>query len=372
MRAVLLIIGIVLLSCGLLLYEKEHKKLNNFWDELWIKFDDNVLRIQNLSLTWINKSKLISLKIINSFFEKQTFSCKNYCCSLLFINMATFFHFSLLYITFFIRYGSIASKSKLIYGVIFYIPMFEEIKITPLTLSFRGFSVLYWCIASMIFLSIVALLLLIRFLIHKYPLWCGGCLTTLITVAEIYYMWKNTGALTIYNDTSGNFLRSEFTPYPVAIKIIIFMIRFFILPFILMIFVYILQRIFSADDNKYSYICKLIITTIAGYIAFCYTVLFCFYASISNFDWWVGCTDLLPSIFTPVAALTLMILSVNVIIFALDSLLNLINRIIYIIPKYKVFTKNKTFISIGSAMILISRLNIISIKEVFKLIIDRL
>ena len=64
----------------------KNKKLNNFWDELWIKFDDSVLQIQNSSLTWINKSKLISLKIINIFFEKQInfftkFKCRCYAFS---------------------------------------------------------------------------------------------------------------------------------------------------------------------------------------------------------------------------------------------------------------------------------------------------
>lgn len=370
MRAVLLTMGIILFSCGLLLFEKEHKKLNNFWDELWIKFDDSVLQIQNSSLTWINKSKLISLKIINIFFEKQIFSFKNYYCSLLFINMATFFHFGLLCITFIIRYGSIASKFKLHYGLTFYIPMFKEINISTLSLSFKGFTILYWCIASIIFFAIVALLLLIRFSIHKYPLWCGGGLTTAITIAEFYYKWQHTGSLVIYNDTSGNFLENVFTPYPVAVKVIIFTLRLLILPLVLMTAVYILRRIFYANDDKYRYIYKLTVATIIGYITFCYTVLFYFYASISNFNWWVGCADLLPTIFIPIAALTIMILSANIIIFTLNGLLNLINRIIYIIPKYKVFTKDKTFISTGSALIFMSQLNIISIKEILKLIID--
>lgn len=370
MRAVLLTIGIILLSCGLLLFEKEHKKLNNFWDELWIKFDDSVLQIQNSSLTWINKSKLISLKIINAFFEKQTFSFENYYCSLLFINMATFFHFGLLCITFIIQYGSLASTCEFIYGLTFYIPMFKEINISPLSLSFKGFPMLYWCVASIIFFAIVALLLLIRFSIQKYPLWWGGGLTTIITIAEFYYIWKHTGSLVVYNDMSGNFLESVFTPYPVTVKIIIFMMRLIVLPLILMTVVYILRRIFYADDDKYRYIYKLIIATIFGYITFCYTVLFCFYANMSNFKWWVGCADLLPAIFTPIAVLTIMILSANIIIFTLNGLLNVINRIIYIIPKYKVFTKDKTFISTGSALIFISQLNIISIKEILKLIID--
>ena len=59
-------------------------------------------------------------------------------------------------------------------------------------------------------------------------------------------------------------------------------------------------------------------------------------------------------------------------IMLLIGLLFFANRIVYIIPKYRVFENDKAILLIGLIMIHISILNKYSIKEILKFIIDRL
>lgn len=358
------------MSYALLRHEGAHKCISNFFDELWIKIDDGVLQGQRTCLTWVDKTKLISLRIIDIFFEKKVFSLKNFLSSLIFIRMTMFFHLALLCITFVIRYGSSVKTLKLNYGLTFFVPLFDEVAITPLSLSFYGFSAWHVCAVALGLLSIATLLLFTRYLTHKLSLWVGLIMVTPLLLFDICYRWNNIGILVINQDQFGNVLTKEFTPYSAGIRIIITAINIIILPSILMVVVYFLRRVFSSEQTAY-YIVRLISAIILGYLLFCYFVLFGFLANIQDWQWVVGYADFLPAIFSPIATLAIMIFAAIGIIIFIICLLFLADRIVYIVPKYKIFERDKTFFCIGIMLILISLLENISIKEIIKVIVDR-
>lgn len=371
MRIAFATIGSLLIVYVLLRYESGHKRISNFFDELWIKIDDGVLHRQHTYLTWIDKTKIISLRIIDVFFEKQFFSCKNFLSSLVFIKMTMCFQFVLLCTTFVFKYGASLKTYKSPYGLSFFIPFFDEVVITPLFMSFDVSSAWHVCFIALLFLLFAIYLLLIRFIIHKYSLWIGAIIATVLTLFAVCYRWNKTGSFVEAQDQIGNVLSIEFTPYSIGVKVLINVIDLIIMPSILMIIVYVLRRIFYTQKTLH-YVIRLISAIILGYLLFCYSVLFGFLAHLQGWQWVVGCADFLPEIFAPVATLAIMILVAIGMIILLIGLLFFANRIVYIIPKYRIFENDKAILFIGVIMICISLSEKNSIKEILKVIIDRL
>ena len=365
MGTLLTTIGLLFIMYPLLRYEGEHKYLSNFFDELWIKINDGVSQRQRTYLTWIDKTKIISLRIIDVFFEKQFFSCKNFLSSLVFIKMTMCFQFTLLCTTIVIKYGDSLKTCKSPYGLTFFVPFFEEVAITPLFMSFDVSSAWHVWFVALIFMLFAFLLLLMRFIIHKYASWIGATIATILTILAVCYRWNNIGSFVEVQDQYGN-LSIEFTPYLIGVKVLINVIDLIILPSILLIIVHFLRRIFNTQTTIH-YIVRLIFTIILGYLLFCFFVLFVFFANLHDWKWVVGCADFLPNIFSPVATLAVIIFAAIVVFTLFIFLLSLADRIAYIVPK----EKDKVLLYIGVILLLISLSGKKSIKEIIKVIVDK-
>lgn len=371
MRYFVLIIGIIIICLVLLRNEQETKKASNFFDELWIRLNDVYLLIRSSLPAWIEKSKSISLEIINIFFTRKTFSLKNYCCSLLFIFNAIFFHFFLLCVTFICRYGCSMDKIKALnYGLVFFVPMHSEISITPIAISFNGLSMWHCCIIAAFFLLISIWLLFACFLVQRSPLWVGGGIAFLIAIAMACCSWTRLGDLIQYQNYLGDNVAHDFMPYSECTKIIILGIRMLILPAVLMAFVFLLRHVFLSCEKISHYFAKLLIMVIFGYLLFCYFVSLCYQLHFCHSRWWIGVSDFLPAIFIPIALLASLILVVNFCCFALCFLLAIFERIIYIFPKYQLLRNDKILLSFGFALICLSLLDESSLARILEILVN--
>ncbi len=145
----------------------------------------------------------------------------------------------------------------------------------------------------------------------------------------------------------------------------------FFLPLALLGYYFVPLRHIFSSKNTLHYVIRLISAIILGCLLFCYCVLFGFLADLQGWQWVVGCAGFLPEIFTPIATLAIMIAAAIGMIFLLISLLFLADRIVYIVPKYRIFENDKVFLSIGGLLLLISLSGKSSIKEIIKSIIDK-
>ena len=112
--------------------------------------------------------------------------------------------------------------------------------------------------------------------------------------------------------------------------------------------------------------------TVLGYILYCFIILGFFYAYIYRLRFFVGVSEFLPSVFSPIAAISMMVILSYIIIIITELLLHLASRLVYVLPKYKFFDKDKTFFCIGGILALISLLPTISISNIIKLVMNKI
>ena len=369
MKSVFLVLGILLIAYGLLRYEGEHKKISNFLDELWIKFDDNVLQIQRTCIGLTDKIRLSTMWVINFFFEGNLCSFKNFIRSFFFIKGILCLQISLLYLTYYLKFGN---QTQVIgnYGLTYFIPFYKEIHTNPVAInvSYQQNNLLV-CVVLFFF---AILWMGAVYVIRRTPAWFWYTFTIIGFIALICYDWSMPmgDTITKHNERTGNITQS-FYPYPFSIKILIFLFNTILIPAILLSFIKIFRSVFLTPCNICTYTTKIILMIILGYILYCFIILGFFYADIYHWKLCVGISNFLPSVFSPIAAFSLLVFLLYLIILLIEVLLHLANRLVYVLPKYKIFEKDKTFFCLGVICILISLLPTISIIEIMKLIVDK-
>ena len=369
MRTVLFCFGIILVFYGLLRYEGEHKKISVFFDELWIKLDDKVLQIQQSCLGLTDKIRLALICLKNFFFEGKICSFKNFIRSFFFIKGILCFQISLLYLTYYLRFGN-RTQVNGDYCLYYFIPFYEDIYTAPVAIS--GNFPQNHLLASIVFFFFTLLWIGIVYILRKTPTWFWYTFTIIVFIALICYDWSMPmgDTITKYNEITGNITR-KFYPYSLPLKIFIFLIETILIPVVLLIFIKIFCFVFLIPCNICTCIIKIVLMIILGYISYCFIILGFFYAYIYHWKFFVGISNFLPSVFSPIAVILLMVFLLCFAIILIDVLLRLANRLVYVFPKYKIFAKDKTFFCIGGIFIFISLKPTISIAEIIKLIANK-
>ena len=370
MKTVLFCLGILLISYGGLRHEGEHKKISNFLDELWIKFDDNVLQIQRTCIGLTDKIRLTTMWVINFFFEENLCSFKNFIRSFFFIKGILCLQISLLYLTYYLRFGNQTQQIGN-YCLTFFIPFYKDIYTAPVAINVSCQQNNLLACGLFFFFSILWLGGV--YVIRKAPAWFWYTFTIIGFIALTCYDWSMPmgDTITKYDEITGNITR-DFYPYSFSLKIFIFLSETILIPVILLIFIKIFRSVFLKPCNICTYTVKIIFMMVLGYISYCFIILVFFHAYISRWKFVVGISNLLPSVFAPIAAISLLLLLLYFVIISVEVLLHLANRLVYVLPKYKIFAQDKTFFYLGGIFILISLLPTLSTTEIMKLIVNKL